>query len=188
MNNQIQSNKQIAGSLAQQAAAKGQSLAESFLSADCIVVVDTSGSMALKDGTEVTRYARACDELAKVQNSMPGKICVLSFSDSVMFCPNGIPWNYSMGTDLAAALKFAKIADVLEMRFIIISDGEPDDERAALAIAKTYSNRIDTIYIGNSHGSGQEFLTRLAKASGGIGIQNFSAAQLEQTVKGLLSA
>jgi len=74
MNNQIQSNKQIAGSLAQQAAAKGQSLAESFLSADCIVVVDTSGSMALKDGTEVTRYARACDELAKVQNSMPGKI------------------------------------------------------------------------------------------------------------------
>jgi len=195
MNNQIQSNKAVAGSLSQQATAKGQALAETFVNADAIVLVDTSRSMGMSDGFENTRYERACDELAKIQKSMPGKIAVLSFSDEVMFCPAGIPWNYEAGTDLAAALKFAKVADVPEMRFIVISDGEPTDgsgnlspEQYCIQIAKTFKNHIDTIYIGRENGSGQDFLARLAKASGGISARDFSAAQLETTVKGLLQA
>ena len=186
--NNIQQNKVIAGSLSQQAQQKGQSLAESFISADAIILVDTSGSMAQSDGTENTRYERACNELAKIQNTMPGKICVISFSDEVMFCPAGVPWNYSAGTDLAKALKFAKVADVPDMRFIVISDGEPNDESEALKVAKTYKNHIDTIYIGRENSSGQAFLAKLAKASGGISARDFSAAQLSSTVKGLLSA
>ena len=86
-------------------------------------------------------------------------------------------------------------SDVAQMPWFVGGAGnwllglrEPDDEAAALKIAKTYQNRIDTIYIGNSHGSGQQFLEKLAKASGGIGVKNFSAAQLEVTVKGLLAA
>lgn len=186
--NNIQQNKVIAGSLSQQASAKGQSLAESFISTDAIILVDTSGSMAQSDGTDNTRYERACNELAKIQNTMPGKICVISFSDETMFCPAGVPWNYEAGTDLAKALKFARVADVPDMRFIIISDGEPNDEQEALNIAKTYKNKIDTIFIGRENGSGQTFLAKLAKASGGISARDFSATQLSDTVKGLLSA
>lgn len=194
MNNQIQ-NKSVSGSLSQQAAQNGQSLAETFVNADVVVIVDTSGSMSMSDGFENSRYERACDELAKIQKNMPGKICVLSFSDQVMFCPSGVPWNYEGGTNLAAALKFAKVADVPDMRFIVISDGEPTEgfgnmsaEDYCIQIARGYKNHIDTIYIGRENGSGQEFLTRLAKASGGISARDFSAAQLETTVKGLLQA
>ena len=115
--NLLRKNQPVAGSLAQQASTTGKSLAESFISADCIVLVDTSGSMGMSDGFENTRYERACDELAKIQRTMPGKICVISFSDDAMFCPSGVPWNYSSGTDLARALKFSKVADVDDMRF-----------------------------------------------------------------------
>jgi len=186
-NNQIQSNKAVAGSLAAQAQQKGQSLAEIFISADCIVLVDTSGSMGMSDGMENTRYERACDELKKIQNSMPGKICVISFSDETMFCPSGVPWDYGSGTDLARALKFSKIADVPDMRFIVISDGQPDDPQAAINAANQYNNRIDTIFIGGSSNEGQAFLERLANASGGKAARDFSAAKLSDTVKGLLS-
>jgi hypothetical protein len=186
--NLLRKNQPVTGSLAQQAQQKGQSLAESFISADCIVLVDTSGSMGMSDGMENTRYERACDELKKIQNSMPGKICVISFSDETMFCPAGVPWDYGMGTDLARALKFSKVADVPDMRFIVISDGQPDDPQAAINAASQYKNRIDTIFIGGSSNEGQAFLERLAKASGGIAARDFSAAQLSDTVKGLLSA
>jgi hypothetical protein len=178
----------VPGSLSQQASAKGQSLAETFISADCIVIVDTSGSMGGSDNTERSRYDRACDELRKIQASMPGKIAVISFSSEVMFCPAGVPWNYSSGTQLDKALIFARIADVPEMRFIVISDGQPDDESAALAEARKYQNKIDTIYIGPAGERGERFLSRLASESGGISAKDFSAHKLAETVRGLLTA
>jgi len=186
MNNNL-SLRPVAGSIAAQSAATNKPLAETFVNADVIVIVDTSGSMSQTDGTERTRYERACAELEKVQATMPGKICVISFSDECLFCPSGIPWNYGHGTDLAKALKFAKIADVQDMRFIVISDGEPDDEREALTIAGHYKNHIDTIYIGSQDGGGQNFLARLAQASGGFSAKDFSAHQLSNTVYGLLA-
>jgi len=185
MNNNL-SLRPVSGSIAAQSAAANKPLAETFINADVIVIVDTSGSMGQTDGTERTRYERACAELEKVQATMPGKICVISFSDDCLFCPSGIPWDYRCGTDLAKALKFAKVADVPDMRFIVISDGSPDDEQAALDIARKYKNHIDTIYIGSKNRSGQDFLARLAQASGGISAKDFSAHQLSNTVYGLL--
>jgi len=177
--------KIVTGSLLSQAANNQRSLAETFISADVIVLVDTSGSMGSNDNTERTRYERACDELAKVQASMPGKIAVISFSDEVMFCPGGVPWNYSCGTDLTRALKFAKVADVEDMRFIVISDGKPENETTALQVAKGYKNKIDTVYIGP--GEKNNFLERLSIISGGTSANDFAAQKLEQTVYGLLA-
>jgi Mg-chelatase subunit ChlD len=187
MSNQLLKNTPVPGSLEQQAAANHLSVAESFVNADVIVLVDTSGSMRQDDGGEVSRYQRACSELRKIQASMPGKIAVLSFSDSVMFCPNGVPFQYSLGTDLAKALKFARVTDVEGMKFIIISDGEPDDEQEALSEAAKYKNHIDTIYIGADK-SGERFLALLASKSGGHSAKDFSGHNLETTIKGLLSA
>lgn len=185
MNTQI-----IQGSLGAVAQQNGKSIAESFVNADCIIIVDTSSSMGQHDSRGgKSRYEVACEELKNLQASLPGKLALLSFSDDVIFCPNGIPYNYESMTDLAKALKFAKMGDLSSgMRFIVISDGEPNDEDQALKVAKTYKNKIDTIYVGPENGDGQKFLQKLARASGGQGVTAAQVKELESTVKHLLTA
>jgi len=185
MNNQL-SKTSVPGSLAHQAKQNGLSIAESFVNADVIVLVDTSGSMGTHDETKKSRYERACDELMKIQASMSGKIAVLSFSDNVEFCPIGIPKNLGSGTMIGTTLEFARIADVPDMKFILISDGAPDDPTRALEVAARYKNPISTIYIGPEGGEGQRFLNLLASKSGGKSISDFSALHLENSIKGLL--
>jgi hypothetical protein len=159
----------VQGSLHQISQQSGKSIAETFINARVIVIVDTSGSMNTTDSRGGrSRYDVACEELKALQGQYPGEVAVISFSDQVSFCPSGIPIFYQGGTDLENALKFCKIGDVAGMQFIVISDGQPDDDEAALAIARTYQNRIDTIYTGpESSIGGREFLRRLADASGG---------------------
>jgi len=180
----------VPGSLGAIAQQSGMSLAESFLNADIVILIDTSGSMHnadMRDGENLSRYAVACDELKKIQASLPGKIALLSFSSDVQFCPSGIPFDFGGMTELAKALRFAKMADVDGMRFIVISDGEPDSEADALSIAKTYKNKIDTIYIGPANGGGKKFLERLAQVSGGQDI-TINTKELASSVKLLLTA
>lgn len=180
----------VKGSLGDIAKQNGQSLAVSFISCDVIVICDTSGSMSARDSTGGnSRYDQACYELATLQGSQPGKIGVITFSDSVEFCPNGTPRYLGGGTDLAGALKFAKVADVPNggMRFIVISDGQPDDPSGALATARKYHNKIHTIYTGPENGIGRDFLERLAAASGGSHVTAEAAKQLASSVQRLLA-
>lgn len=182
MNTQI-----IQGSLGAIAQQEGKSIAESFINSNCIILVDTSSSMGQNDARGGTRYDVACEELKKLQASLPGKIALLSFSDDVIFCPNGIPFNYNAMTDLTRALKFAKMGDLSSgMRFIVISDGEPNNEESALEVAKTYKNKIDTVYVGPEGGDGQAFLKRLAKASGGQTVTADRVKELAANVQKLL--
>lgn len=180
----------VKGSLADIAKSTGTSLAESFLSADAIVLVDTSGSMAAQDTPGgKSRYDVACDELAALQKTLPGKIAVISFSSQTMFCPNGQPFNLEGGTDLAGALKFAKVADVDKMRFIVISDGQPDSPQNALLQARSYKNRIDVIYVGPELSAmGREFLNELARSSGGVAVTANEVAGLAHKTQLLLAA
>lgn len=181
-------NNIIKGSVADIARQNNQSIATTFLSVDCIVLVDTSGSMGARDSSNNnSRYEQACIELESLQANLPGKIGVISFSDRVMFCPDGRPINFGMSTDLAAALKFAKVADGDGMRFIVISDGSPNDPNAALKEAHTYTCRIDTIYVGPEGGYGMDFLQRLAAASGGSHIQANQVKELAASVQRLLA-
>lgn len=182
MDNQI-----IQGSLGAIAQQNNQSIAETFINADAIILVDTSGSMDQHDSRgNQSRYEVACEELKNLQASLPGKLALLSFSDDVIFCPSGIPFNYEGGTDLTKALKFAKVADVTGMRFIVISDGEPHDEASAIAVAKTFKARIDCIFVGLEGSSGQAFLRKLAKASGGQGVTAAQVKELTSNVERLL--
>lgn len=183
----MSNNAIIPGSLGAISQQNGTSIAESFVNADVIIIVDTSGSMDQHDSRGGrTRYEVACEELKQLQASLPGKLALLSFSSDVMFCPNGIPFQFGGMTDLAKALKFAKVADVTGIRFIVISDGEPDSEEAALAVAKTFKNKIDTIFVGPENGEGREFLNKLAKASGGTGVTTAQAKELSSNVQRLL--
>lgn len=167
------------------------SLAESFLSCDCVVLFDVSGSMNSLDGHPKSRFERGLDELRDIQASMPGKFAIIQFADRVDFMPGGVP---SMGisgsgTDLTAALKYAKVADEIpDMRFVIISDGEPRNEITAKQTAAQYQNRIDTIFIGNENDrwNGQDFLSELAQMSGGKAVTT-AAENIGKEVTLLLS-
>ena len=183
MNNAI-----VVGSLADIAARSNTSIAESFLSCELITVVDVSGSMEMRDSRGgQSRYRVALEELAKLQKSRPGKVAVIAFSQSVEFVPGGVPPMLGGGTDLAAALRFAHMADSASMRFVVISDGYPDDDDAALAEAAKYVARIDTVYVGpESDRHGREFLARLAAASGGQSVTAARAQQLAAKIETLL--
>jgi Mg-chelatase subunit ChlD len=182
-------NKLVQGSLTDIAQKSGKSLAETFINCDVVILVDTSGSMAITDSRGGnSRYDVACEELTALQGSLPGKIAVLSFSSDVMFCPSGVPIFFTGCTNMAKALQFAKIADAIEgMRFILISDGEPDFESETLTVAKSYKNKIDTIYVGpEERPTGREFLNRLSKASGGKTITADRAKELKSGIEKLL--
>jgi hypothetical protein len=73
------------------------------------------------------------------------------------------------------------------MNIIVISDGEPDSEREAIAVATTYKNKISTIYCGpEERPSGRDFLDKLAKATGGQSLTADRAKELSKTIETLL--
>lgn len=183
------SNAIVVGSLSDIAARNGGSLAETFCSADVVVIVDTSGSMCARDSRGgKSRFETACDELRKLQANMQGKIAVIAFSDRAMFCPSGTPEFLMSGTNLAGALRFAKIADIPPMRFIVISDGQPDSEEDALHEAATYQCKIDCVYVGPEDDivGARKFLEKLAGAHKGKAVVAKCADQLAERVSTLL--
>jgi Mg-chelatase subunit ChlD len=163
-------------------------LAESFLNVDAVLIVDMSGSMSAEDAPGgLSRWQAAENELLRLQEQMPGKLAVIAFSSEVQFCPSGIPIRFGGGTDMAKALRFVKPADGLEIRFILISDGQPDSKSETLKVARGFKSRIDTVYIGPEGGSGHKFLTKLANQSVGIAAQSKAPGLLADNVTMLLA-
>lgn len=178
----------VPGSLAAVSGKENMSLAESFLNVDALILVDTSASMHATDAAGgVERYRAACDELKRLQATLPGKIGVVSFSDYAKFCPGGVPEFISGSTNLVGGLKFIQAADTLGIKFIVISDGEPDSEQAAIDLARKFKTQIDVVYIGPERGGGSLFLGRLAEASGGKYMAADLAKDLNAKVQLLLA-
>lgn len=179
----------VPGSLYAVQQMRGGSLAETFTNCDIVAIVDVSGSMDMHDSRGgLSRYEVACQELARLQTQMPGKIGVIAFSGSAQFCPGGVPMYQGGGTDLSSALRFARIADVGGIRFIVISDGEPDSKEAALAEARQFKGRIDVVFVGpeGDDFGGRKFLEQLANAHGGQFVTAKCAVQLAEKVNILL--
>lgn len=179
------------GSLGEMAQRAGKSIAETFMQADCIVMIDISLSMSEHDCLEgQRRYDAALAELAKLQRQIPGKVGVIQWSSSVQFVPGGVPDFPTGSTQLANCLRFVKPADDTGIRLILVSDGEPDDPETAMDEARTFKSKIDTVYVGPANGYGADFLKRLAAATGGQAVTQSvtEIGQLSQTVKKLLAA
>lgn len=172
----------VPGSLQAIAKQHNQSIAETFLGADAIILVDVSGSMS------GSPFDQACGELHKLQADLPGKVAVIGFSDAPEFAPSGRPRFSSGGTDLARALAFVHVADGCDVRFIVISDGYPNDPEAALREARKFESRIDCVFIGPEGDSGAEFLRKLAAASGGQYSKNQVGEVAERAKQLLLAA
>jgi Mg-chelatase subunit ChlD len=178
----------VKGSLADVMNKENLTLAESFLSCDAILIVDTSASMTRRDAAnERTRHDAALDELKRLQLEMPGKLAVVSFSSDVMFCPTGSPFRFNESTDMARALNFVKPADNTGVKFVLISDGEPDSENETLKIAKKFKSTISCVHIGpETDRRGRAFLDRLAEATGGQHIPAQEIGLLAESVERLL--
>jgi hypothetical protein len=70
------------------------------------------------------------------------------------------------GTALHSALVLA--ATMRPARTLVISDGEPDDEQAALTAARNLPGVIDVLYVGpDDNARAKAFLMSLARAGGG---------------------
>lgn len=163
----------VRGSVAQVARQNGRSLAETFIGVDTVILFDCSGSMEQHDSRGGrSRYDVACSELVSIQNDHPGKLALISFATHAIFCPGGVPFPDGGTTHLERALKFAKVADVGGIRFIVISDGVPDYPEEALSLARQFVGRIDAVYVGpeNDREGGRAFLDKLVKANGRNGV------------------
>jgi Mg-chelatase subunit ChlD len=178
----------VTGSIQDIAVSTGKSIAQLFANAEIITIVDVSGSMSERDSRGgKTRYEVACEELAQIQRNRPGKVAVIAFSSTAIFCPGGIPVFECGGTNLSGALSYAKIADIPGMNIIVISDGEPQDPEKALTIAKTYKNKISTIFVGpEDRPYGRDFLSKLAIATGGSTVTADRAKDLAENIETLL--
>jgi len=188
----VNSTQLVYGSLKDIADRSHKSVAETFLSVDALVMVDTSGSMDSADcENKRTRYDLACEQLIRLQREIPGRIGVISWFSSTQFNPGGIPHYFGGGTDLVNVLKFVKPADGTSIKLILISDGEPDygSQQNCLDLAKQFKSRLETIYIGPEDGPGRDFLRRLAEATGGQSVSQSvkDIANLKQTVTKLLT-
>lgn len=178
----------VPGSQLDKAQKENISLAQSFLSAEIVIVFDNSGSMGSADAPgNQTRRAYAEKQLHHLQGKYPGKVALVCFASSVEYSPGGIVTPVGGSTALHKALEFIKVADDTGLKIIVISDGEPDMEDAALNVAKTFKSKIDCIYCGPEDGTyGRDFLKRLAAATGGQFFKSDAPGQLLEQTETLL--
>ena len=185
MNSQIT----IAGSQLDNAQKKGISVAKSFLDAEIVIIFDNSGSMMATDAPGgMSRKDYAQKQMTTIQGKNPGKVALICFADRTEYAPSGSIINVGGTTDLAGALKFARVADDCGLKILVISDGEPNNSQAALDVAKTYKTKIDALYCGSegNWSGGREFLQRLTDATGGDFFTSEQPAMLENQVEMVL--
>jgi len=177
----------VTGSIGDIAKRENRSIAHSFASAKIVAIVDVSGSMAIRDARDnQSRYDVALQELATLQHQHPGEVAVLAFSSKVEFIPGGVPPLFGEGTNLAGALRFATMADAPGLRFVVISDGQPDSKEEALKAARAINARIDVVYVGPERDSaGRDFLAQLASMGHGQ-VAKVSINELASTVERLM--
>lgn len=159
-----------------------------------VVIFDISYSMRaedakLKDGKTTSRFLAGSEQLIELQAQYPGQLVLIDFGDVAQVRPGGYPDEPNgMNTYLAPGLKLAKELDTGVMKFVVISDGLPQDEYEALEVGQTFLAGIDTIAIGNVN-TGADFLQKLAKATGGTYHRDASGMRmLGATIRALLGS
>jgi hypothetical protein len=131
------------------------------------IILDTSASMA----TAVTNGQRRIDMLAAVLSAvMTPNARLIAFNDAVVVLEPGQELPEPSGsTALHLALEYVGLKP--PQQAIIISDGQPDDAKAALAAARALGCVISTFYCGEeTNRAAIAFMKQLALCSrGGVG-------------------
>lgn len=149
-----------------------------------VLLVDCSGSMASHDAEGQRRIdgARKCVDTLR-QNKLEFTQIVFSATPEL----SDIIPEPSGSTDLAAAIY--KAAEHRPRRLIIVSDGHPDDEAAALEAMNSLPSGIviDTFFVGTPP-HGEAFLKTLAARHGGTFGATTKLSELAGKIMGALTA
>lgn len=131
-----------------------------------VVLADVSGSMQELAGQRA-KHQLLQEALDSVLPQVAGAH-VVAFNAYPVVLPPAAPLPYPAGgTALDLALDAAR--GLQPGRTIVISDGQPNDEHAALAAADRCPGRIDVIYVGpDCDEVAIAFMRRLARTGGGI--------------------
>lgn len=149
-----------------------------------VILADISGSMesAAGDGR------RKIDVLRDAVAAARGQAKLVAFSARPREVES-IP-EPEANTDLAAALEYVRASDPGVT--LVISDGEPDNQGKALAVAGSFRGAIDVLYIGpESNTAAIAFMRRLASMAAGDVVINDIAGMggvrmLQRQIAGLL--
>lgn len=137
-----------------------------------VIVADVSASMTGRAWGAHSRITLLSDAVDHVRQQQPCRI--IAFSTEPVLDPAVLP-PAGGSTNMARAIALA--GTLSPSRTLIISDGEPDDETAALRAAETLTGIIDTLYIGPEESARAiDFLRRLAAA----GLGKYQRADLSQ--------
>ncbi|QOX05575.1 MULTISPECIES: hypothetical protein [Xanthomonas] len=149
-----------------------------------VILADVSGSME----SEASGGRRKIDLLRDALAAARGGARLFAFSQRAREVEQ-IPEPES-NTELAGALALVRKLD--PGTTLLVSDGEPDNEAAALAQARLFRGAIDVLYIGpEANTRAIEFLRRLAASAGGhVTINDIAAPAgarlLQERIAGLL--
>jgi hypothetical protein len=154
-----------------------------------------------------SRHGAAQKSLDRLQDGFPGQIAVVAFNEPIAvvafnepsgpraaLVPTGVLPEPAGGTPIFHAMEeFYQKAMVAKVKFVLISDGEPtDDKNGCIELARQYQYPIYAIYVGpvDNSGGGKDFMERLAKESGGEFdfVHTSKMHLLEQKLAGYLTA
>ena len=163
------------GSLESVAEQNNLPMEEIFMGVEHIILFDSSSSMGIEDAEgNATRFSVAKAELIALQQELEGKIALICFSNQTVFCPSGIPFKPNGGTNLLDALKFIEPADDTDIKFHLITDGEPYSEDSCISFSSSFKTSINCIFIGSKSDAygGMSFLNKLSEATGGKAVNS----------------
>lgn len=157
---------------------------------EVVILCDISSSMAESAGArrKIDLLQDALDQLGR---EFP-QAQVIAFNSLTRYVPypvSGLP-EPEGGTALHLALEDAQ--HFRPRQTIVVSDGRPDSEQAALEAASRLTGKIDVIYCGpDSDREAIEFMQRLARANGGrVVVTNWTpthGSELAPTMRRLLA-
>ena len=131
-----------------------------------VAICDVSASMGEYDAPGGQRRIEALNEILRLLQAENPTLRLIAFSDSPRYAAIPLPAPGG-STALHLALDFARPLAVPGSAVALISDGEPDDEPAALAAARRFPTAVNVFYCGPEGGPGEDFLRRLAALTGG---------------------
>ncbi|WP_420961091.1 hypothetical protein [Brucella sp. IR073] len=154
--------------------------------ADVVILADTSGSMFEMAGRR-RKIDILSEALTVVRGDLPSATTIAFDSLPKRLAPHEPLPAPDGGTALHLAIDEA--ARLRPRKTIVITDGQPDNERQAISSAGRLTGTIDVIYCGNDNDTQAiDFLRRLAAAAGGTIIVHDLKRYGEASVKAIASA
>lgn len=178
------------GSIYDVARSRGEQPEDVLAEADVVVMLDESSSMAAPVGQGKSRHDEAVEALRQIQRTFPGRVILITFANSARFHWNGLPSSPAGSTQMDLALDLASQFKEMDMKFYLISDGQPNDKALALEVVNLHFQKdpIHTIFIGSdTDRQGMEFLQELSAKTGGRAAGKVEPELLGETVTLMLT-